>query len=63
MLRASDNMQEVLPQPAALSLLRRCTRVLKGEPTLLRIAPPPGPQAEVVVVGDLHGQLHDLLTM
>lgn len=56
-------LQGVLPQAGALSLLRRCTRLLKGEPTLLRITPPPGPQAEVVVVGDLHGQLHDLLTM
>lgn len=53
----------MLPQAGALSLLRRCARLLKGEPTLLRIAPPPGPGAEVVVVGDLHGQLHDLLTM
>ncbi|KAI7845863.1 hypothetical protein COHA_000597 [Chlorella ohadii] len=59
----ADALPEVLPQPAALSLLRRCTRVLKGEPTLLRIAPPPGPHAEVVVIGDLHGQLHDLLTI
>ena len=62
-LLLAPRLQAVLPQAAALSLLRRCARLAKAEPTLLRISPPSGPGAELVVVGDLHGQFHDLLTM
>ncbi|EFN58554.1 hypothetical protein CHLNCDRAFT_140677 [Chlorella variabilis] len=45
---------------ACLALLQRCERLLRAEPTVLEIDPG---GAEVVVVGDIHGQFHDLLTM
>lgn len=56
-----EALPATLPAADAAALLNRCAAVLEGEPTLLRVAPPQG--ARVVVVGDLHGQFHDLLQM
>ncbi|KAL4457690.1 hypothetical protein ABPG75_012555 [Micractinium tetrahymenae] len=54
-------LRAVLPAPACQQLLRRAEKLLKAEPTLLHVHPPA--EAEVAVVGDLHGQFHDLLTI
>eukprot|EP00727_Mastigamoeba_balamuthi_P012495 m51a1_g7869 putative calcineurin catalytic subunit (511) ;mRNA; f:327-3715 len=42
---------------AALRLVRECRELLRREPNLLALVPP------LHVVGDLHGQLYDLLAM
>jgi serine/threonine-protein phosphatase 5 len=54
-------LKAVLPQDVVCALLERCQQLLQAEPTLLEVAPPEG--AQVVVVGDTHGQFHDVCRM
>lgn len=58
---STARLRAVLPAPACRQLLQRAEAVLRAEPTLMHVRPPAG--AEVVVVGDLHGQFHDLLAI
>eukprot|EP00887_Chlorella_sp_A99_P002192 scaffold21.g2192.t1 len=53
-----SDLPNTLPAAAVLALLKRCTALLAKEPTVLDVQPPEG--SRVAVVGDLHGQLHDL---
>ncbi|CAL8460824.1 g355 [Coccomyxa elongata] len=55
-------LQSVLPASSAIQLLEAAYTVLKLEPSVLDVNPA-APAATVTVVGDTHGQLHDVLRM
>ncbi|PSC75899.1 Serine threonine-phosphatase 7 [Micractinium conductrix] len=57
----ASHLKTVLPPDVCAALLDRCQRVLHLEPTLLEVRPPTGGQ--VNVVGDTHGQYHDVCRM
>ncbi len=50
-----------LPAQVLTQLLIAATNALSADETLVEVTPPPG--ASVTVVGDTHGQLHDLLSL
>jgi len=54
-----DRLPAVLPPALVQRLVLAAAAILHREPNLVRIDPRPG-QA-VVVVGDVHGQLHDVI--
>ncbi|DBA77455.1 hypothetical protein WJX77_000861 [Trebouxia sp. C0004] len=54
--------QEVLPHAVAQQILEALYNLLKQEPTVVDVAPA-APDIPVVVVGDTHGQLHDVCSM
>ncbi|KAF8068462.1 PP7 [Scenedesmus sp. PABB004] len=49
---------QVLPAKELTRLLRKAAALLDKEPTLLELAPPP--EQRWTIVGDTHGQFHDL---
>ena len=51
----------MFPKAVHEKLMKHVGALLQAEPTLLRLRPPR--EAEVVVVGDTHGQLHDALKL
>jgi serine/threonine-protein phosphatase 5 len=55
------NLAKVFPKAVHEKLMKHVGALLQAEPTLLRLRPPR--EAEVVVVGDTHGQLHDALKL
>ncbi|TVU05168.1 hypothetical protein EJB05_48321 [Eragrostis curvula] len=55
----ADQLPTVLPAPLVQRLVLRAASGLHQEPNLVRIDPRPG--QSVVVVGDVHGQLHDVI--
>lgn len=55
------NLAKVFPKAVHEKLMKHVGAMLQAEPTLLRLRPPR--EAEVVVVGDTHGQLHDALKL
>ena len=55
------NLSKVFPKAVHEKLMKHVGALLQAEPTLLRLRPPR--EAEVVVVGDTHGQLHDALKL
>ncbi|XP_062195415.1 serine/threonine-protein phosphatase 7-like isoform X2 [Phragmites australis] len=55
----ADRLPSVLPAPLVQRLVLAAAAILHREPNLVRVDPRPG-QA-VVVVGDVHGQLHDVI--
>ena len=50
-----------LPSSVLSQLLVSCTGLLAAEETLVELHPPSGVDCRVTVVGDTHGQLHDVL--
>ncbi|KAK9810288.1 hypothetical protein WJX72_008052 [[Myrmecia] bisecta] len=52
----------VLPAATATAILDALGKLLKHEPTLVEVVPG-SPAVSVTVVGDTHGQLHDVLEM
>ncbi|KAL4428044.1 hypothetical protein ABPG75_002133 [Micractinium tetrahymenae] len=54
-------LKGLLPADVCAQLLDRCQRLLHLEPTLLEVEPPV--EGQVVVVGDTHGQFHDVCRM
>lgn len=59
--RRAPASSQPLTAAACVALLRRAEKLLKAEPTLVHVHPPHG--SKLVIVGDLHGQYHDLLTI
>lgn len=57
--RDISSVKQVLPQAVAIRLFQRCEELLKAEPPLIEIQPPSA-AATVTVVGDTHGQYHDV---
>lgn len=55
----ADRLPAVLPPALVQRLVLAAAAILHREPNLVRVDPRPG-QA-VVVVGDVHGQLHDVI--
>lgn len=55
-----SGLPSVVPAPVLLRLLLTASNILHKEPNCLRIDPQ-GEETSVVVVGDVHGQLHDVL--
>jgi serine/threonine-protein phosphatase 5 len=51
-------LRRALPARVLAELVSRATKLLQAEPTLVELQPQPG--EHVVVVGDTHGQFHDL---
>eukprot|EP00803_Ostreobium_quekettii_P007746 evm.model.scf_1668.1 EVM.evm.TU.scf_1668.1 scf_1668:79-3299(+) len=56
------SLEGVLPAGTLLGILERAQAVLRGEPTLVEVRVE-APEATVTVVGDTHGQYHDVLEM
>lgn len=54
-----DQLPTVLPAPMVQRLVITAASGLHQEPNLVRVDPRPG--QSVVVVGDVHGQLHDVI--
>ena len=54
-------LREALPAREALELLRAAAKALQAERTVVDVAVPEG--GEACVIGDTHGQLHDVLTL
>lgn len=54
--------QEILPHAVAQQILEALYNLLKQEPTVVDVAPA-APDIPVVIVGDTHGQLHDVCSM
>lgn len=54
--------QEVLPHAVAQQILEALYNLLKQEPTVVDVVPA-APDIPVVIVGDTHGQLHDVCSM
>ncbi|KAF8068441.1 PU1 [Scenedesmus sp. PABB004] len=52
---------QVLPAAQLEGLVKAAAALLDKEPTLLELAPPP--EQRVTVVGDTHGQFHDLVRL
>ena len=50
-----------LPSTVLSQLLVSCTGLLAAEETLVELHPPAGGDCRVTVVGDTHGQLHDVV--
>ncbi|CAM0147086.1 unnamed protein product [Urochloa decumbens] len=55
----ADRLPEVLPSALVQRLVLAAAAILHREPNLVRVDP--GPAQSVVVVGDVHGQLHDVM--
>ncbi|KAK3122136.1 hypothetical protein QOZ80_8BG0665560 [Eleusine coracana subsp. coracana] len=55
----ADQLPTVLPAPVVQRLVITAASGLHQEPNLVRVDPRPG--QSVVVVGDVHGQLHDVI--
>ncbi|XP_031473742.1 serine/threonine-protein phosphatase 7 [Nymphaea colorata] len=58
---APSDFPSVLPVPVLDRIILTASKIVHGEPNCLRIDVPSGDNQRVVVVGDVHGQLHDLL--
>ncbi|EFJ07602.1 hypothetical protein SELMODRAFT_185987 [Selaginella moellendorffii] len=54
-------LRRVVPVAVADSLIARASKIMHKEPNCLRLEPPRSSSSSIVLVGDLHGQLHDLL--
>ncbi|XP_024517518.1 serine/threonine-protein phosphatase 7 isoform X1 [Selaginella moellendorffii] len=54
-------LRQVVPVGVADSLIARASKIMHKEPNCLRLEPPRSSSSSIVLVGDLHGQLHDLL--
>jgi serine/threonine-protein phosphatase 5 len=59
----ADAATAALPRAVAVALFDRAERLLRAEPPLLELAPSAEAGDEVVVVGDTHGQFHDVLRL
>ena len=57
----AKRLPRYLPAPVLLKLLTAATDALSADETLVQLQPPHG--TRVTVVGDTHGQLHDVLRM
>jgi len=55
----ADRLPTVLPPALVQRLVLAAAAILHREPNLVRVDPRPG--QSVVVVGDVHGQLHDVI--
>ncbi|KAG0524539.1 hypothetical protein BDA96_07G220300 [Sorghum bicolor] len=55
----ADRLPSVLPAALVQRLVLAAAAILHREPNLVRVDPRPG--QSVVVVGDVHGQLHDVM--
>ncbi|XP_062191931.1 serine/threonine-protein phosphatase 7-like isoform X2 [Phragmites australis] len=55
----ADRLPSVLPVPFVQRLVLAAAAILHREPNLVRVDP--RPDQAVVVVGDVHGQLHDVI--
>jgi serine/threonine-protein phosphatase 5 len=55
----ADQLPTVLPAPVVQRLVITAASGLHQEPNLVRVDPRPG--QSVVIVGDVHGQLHDVM--
>lgn len=54
-----EALRVVMPPERLIELIRACTRLVEREPTLIELQGLAG-TTEVVVVGDTHGQYHDV---
>lgn len=61
--RGAEACHRVLPAPLLLRVLRRAADLLKSEPTLVELDPAAIGGLPVIVVGDTHGQYHDVLRL
>eukprot|EP00775_Hariotina_reticulata_P007141 gene7141-7356_t len=59
--RGPKALAQIIPADMFHIFLDNASAVFKKEPTLLKVAPPEG--LTVTVVGDTHGQLHDLCNL
>jgi serine/threonine-protein phosphatase 5 len=59
----ADAATAALPRAVAVALFDRAERLLRAEPPLLELSPSAVAGDEVVVVGDTHGQFHDVLRL
>ncbi|KAM7258514.1 hypothetical protein ACFE04_014255 [Oxalis oulophora] len=56
-----SDLPSLLPVEVFDSLILTASKILHKEPNCVKIDDFPSPDTSVVVVGDIHGQLHDLL--
>jgi serine/threonine-protein phosphatase 5 len=59
--RSDCSLEKVFPPTVLCKLLRACQKVLHKEPTVLDIEVPE--DGHINVVGDTHGQFHDVLAL